>query len=149
MKNLTLFNPSFTDSLFDAFDKGIGNLGVFAPLSNNPMPNVDVRETEKAYVMEIDLPGYTEKDVDLNLKDRTLTISSAKNDEKEEKKQEGGSEYIIRERSSHHFSRRFTLPEDIDTENVEASFKNGVLTIDIPRKKEAQPRQITIKPHNA
>ena len=81
----------------------------------------------------------------VGLKDRVLAISSVKEAEAEEKKTDDGQEYLIRERRSSSFERRFTLPEDIDVEKVEANFKNGVLSITIPRRPEAQPRQIMIK----
>jgi HSP20 family protein len=75
-----------------------------------------------------------------------LSISSIKEAKTEEKKKDSeGVEFLIRERRSSSFARRFTLPEDIDVERVEANFRNGVLTVTIPRRPEAQPRQIQIK----
>jgi HSP20 family protein len=136
MNTLSLFNPAFTPDIFDVFDRNF----------TTATPNVDVRETKEAYVLEMDLPGKSEKDVEISLKDRVLSIGSVQEAEKEEKKKtDDGYEYLIRERRSSNFSRRFTLPEDIDPANVEASFKNGVLMINIPRKAEAQSRQIMIK----
>ena len=144
MNALSIFNPSFSNDVFDAFDRG---LGLFAPVSAAGLaaPRVDVRETGEAYVMDMDLPGLTERDVEINLKDRVLSISSVQEAPREDKKKEEEIEYLIRERRSASFSRRFTLPEDINPEKVEANFKNGVLTITIPRKPESQPRQIQIK----
>jgi len=136
MNTLSLFNPTFTPDVFDFFDREL----------TRTTPNVDVRETETAYIMEMDLPGLTEKDVEINLKDRLLSITSEQEVKKEEeKKDSSGAQYLIRERRSSAFSRRFTLPEDIDAALVEANFANGVLTITIPRKPESQPRQIQIK----
>ncbi len=144
MNALSIFNPSFTNDVFDAFDRG---LGLFAPVTGAALtaPRVDVRETAEAYVMDMDLPGLSEKDVEINLKDRVLSISSVQEAEREDKKKEDEAEYLIRERRSSTFSRRFTLPQDINPEKVEANFKNGVLSITIPRKPESQPRQIAIK----
>lgn len=144
MNALSLFNPTFTSDVFDAFDRG---LGLFAPVSSSTVlaPRVDVRETNQAYLMEIDLPGMTEKDVEISLKDRILTIASLQETKTEDKQKDENTEYLIRERRTSAFTRRFTLPEDINSENVKAEFKNGVLTIDIPRRPETQPRQITIK----
>jgi len=144
MNALSLFNPALASDVFDAFDRGFG---LCTPLASAAItaPRVDVRETPTAYLMDMDLPGLTEKDVEISLKDRVLTISSIKESSNEEKKTEDGVEYLIRERHSSAFERRFTLPEDIDAENVEANFKNGVLSISIQRKAEAQPRQILIK----
>lgn len=144
MNALSLFNPALASDVFDAFDRGFG---LYTPLANAAItaPRVDVRETPTAYLMDMDLPGLSEKEVEISLKDRVLTISSVKEASKEEKKTDEGIEYLIRERHSSAFERRFTLPEDIDAENVEANFKNGVLSISIQRKAEAQPRQILIK----
>jgi len=136
MNTLSLFNPTFTPDVFNFFDREL----------TRTTPNVDVSETDASYVMEMDLPGLSEKDVEINLKDRLLTITSVQDAKKEEeKKDSSGAQYLIRERRSSAFSRRFTLPEDIDAAQVEANFTNGVLTITIPRKPESQPRQIQIK----
>jgi len=133
-----------TLNVFDAFDR---SLGLFSPFTTTTVvaPKVDVRETNQAYIMDIDLPGLTESDVEISLKDRVLSISSMQEAKKEENKKEEEAEYLIRERRSSGFARRFTLPEDIDAEKVDASFRNGVLTITIPRRPETQPRQILIK----
>jgi Molecular chaperone (small heat shock protein) len=136
MNALSLFTPTFNQDVFDMFDRNFGT----------SVPNIDVRETNEAYVMDMDLPGRSEKDVEISLKDRVLTISSLEETKTEEKKNtDDACEYLIRERRSSSFSRRFTLPADIDAGNVEANFKNGVLTITIPRRPEAQARQILIK----
>ena len=136
MNTLSLFNPTFTPDVFNFFDREL----------TRTTPNVDVRETETAYIMEMDLPGLSEKDVEINLKDRLLSITSVKEAKTEdEKKDSTGTQYLIRERQTSTFSRRFTLPEDIDAAQVEANFTNGVLTVNIPRKPESQPRQIQIK----
>jgi HSP20 family protein len=136
MNALSLFNPTFAPDVFDLFERNYGTT----------VPSVDVHETKDAYVMEMDLPGKSEKDVEISLKDRVLSISSIQEAQKDEKKKDAeGREYLIRERRSASFARRFTLPEDIDGANVEATFANGVLTINIPRKPENQARQILIK----
>ncbi len=140
MNALSIFNPTFASDFFDAVDRGYG----YGSAGSTPL--VDVRETDEAYVLDMDLPGYSENDVALSLKDRVLTISSVAQAEKEEKaKDEKKAEYLIRERGESRFVRRFSLPKDIDSEKVEANFKNGVLTVTIPRQPESQPRQILIK----
>ena len=143
MNALSLFNPLFTDSLLDTMQNDTPNFGVFSPLAGSQYPAVDVRESSSAYTMDIDLPGCTEKDVTIHLKDRALTVASVQEETKEEKN--SGEQFLIRERSRRRFVRRFTLPEDIDHEKVEAAFKNGVLTVTIPRREVAPRRQITIK----
>lgn len=145
MKTLSLFNPTFASDVLNRLDQ---DFGLFAPVSASCLtsPRVDVRETSEAYIMDMDLPGLTENDIDLNLQDRLLTVSSVKKAEQEESnKTDEGTTWLIKERHEANFSRRFTLPEDIDQTKVDASFENGVLTINIPRRPETQPRQIEIK----
>ena len=141
MNSLAFFNPRFTSDLFDVIDRNLGDLVPSQASTPVVTPRVDVRETPDAYILDMDLPGFTEKDVEINLKDRVLSISS-KLEEKQEEKKEG--EWLIKERRSSCFSRRFTLPQDIDAEKVTAEFKHGVLSVDIPRKPEPQAKQIAI-----
>ncbi len=141
MNTLSFFNPRFTSDLFDVIDRNLGDLVPSQASTPVVTPRVDVRETPDAYILDMDLPGFTEKDVEINLKDRVLSISS-KLQEKQEEKKEG--DWLIKERRSSCFSRRFTLPQDIDAEKVTAEFKHGVLSVDIPRKPEPQAKQIAI-----
>lgn len=140
MNTLSIFNPAFASDLFDAFDRDF-----YLPAASGFSPKVDVRETAEAYLLDMDLPGRSESDVELSLKDRVLTISSVKEAVKEDTKADSKAEYLIRERRETPFVRRFTLPQDIDSEKVEANFRNGVLSVKVPRKPESQPRQILIK----
>lgn len=147
MNTLSFFNPRFTSDLFDVIDRNFNDYG-YGENGKSAMPRVDVSEKKDSYVLEMELPGYTENDVELDLKNRVLTISSklkdAKKAEKEEKKEAAESVYLIKERRNTTFSRSFTMPEDIDQENVTAAFKNGLLTVIIPRKAEAQTKRIMI-----
>ena len=141
MNSLAFFNPRFTSDLFDVIDRNLGDLVPAQTATSVVTPKVDVRETPAAYILDMDLPGFTEKDVEINLKDRVLSISSKMEEKKEEKKD---GEWLIKERRSSCFSRRFTLPQDIDAEKVTAEFKHGVLSVDIPRKPEPKAKQIAI-----
>ncbi len=141
MNSLAFFNPRFTSDLFDVIDRNLADLVPSQATPQVVSPKVDVRETPDAYILDMDLPGLTEKDVEINLKDRVLSISSKMEEKKEEKKD---GEWLIKERRSSCFSRRFTLPQDIDAEKVTAEFKHGVLSVDIPRKPEPQAKQIAI-----
>lgn len=141
MNSLAFFNPRFTSDLFDVIDRNLSDLVPSQASTPVVTPKVDVRETPASYILDMDLPGFTEKDVEINLKDRVLSISSKMEEKKEEKKE---GEWLIKERRSSCFSRRFTLPQDIDAEKVTAEFKHGVLSVDIPRKPEPQPKQIAI-----
>ena len=137
MNALSLFN-----SLFDDLDYCTPSFVRTASVSN---PKVDVTEKKDAYDLEMELPGMTDKDVDIELKDGVLTIASKKNEEHEkasDKKDE--VQWLIKERRSFEFARRFTLPQDIDEEAVRAEFKNGVLSVKIPRKALPSPKKIAI-----
>ena len=100
------------------------------------MPAVDVRESEDSFTLEAELAGLTEKDIDIDVKDHLLTISS-KNEEKTEEKKNG---YVIKERKSSAFSRSFVLPKNVDVEKIEANMKNGILTLTVPKTEAAKPR---------
>ncbi len=157
----------FLNSLFndmDGFYYGEGR--------NGCAPKTDVMETKSAYTLKMDLPGRTENDVDIQLDRNTLTISSKKTEKIAEKcgsgkeieskekaenkceKNEKSSEdknaeeekprMILYERKMVSFSRSFSLPEDVDYDGISASFKNGVLTVVLPRKKVNEPKRIAI-----
>jgi HSP20 family protein len=104
-------------------------------------PRVDVKDEDGKYVLEADLPGITEKDLDVKVEGNLLTLSSAKSEEKKEKK----NGYIVRERRSEAFSRSFVLPKNVDREKIAASFKNGLLTLNMPKLPEAEPKKIEVK----
>ncbi len=107
------------------------------------MPAVDVTETEGGYEVVAELPGMDEKNIEVKLANHTLTIKGEKRDEKEETKKD----YYMRERSFGSFQRSFTLPEGVDTDKIEASFKKGVLTVTVPKTAEAKKaeKKITVK----
>lgn len=99
-------------------------------------PSVDVREDEKEVIVKAELPGLDEKDVEVTLADDALTIRGEKKGEKEEK----GKDYWHRETSYGSFRRVIPLPEGINTEKADARFKNGVLTVTLPRLEEAKAK---------
>ena len=94
---------------------------------------VDLVEKETAYELSAELPGLDEKDVQLTLKDDVLILSGEKKEQTEEKKHG----YRFSERRFGSFRRSFRLPEDVDQNKIEASFKKGVLTITLPKNPEA------------
>ena len=129
-------------SLFDDFDRLFQNVFSGVPTwEGTNTPVVDVSEEKDRYVLEAELPGMSQKDVDVHVEDNTLTIKSAKQEE-EERNEEG---YLVRERRSRSFSRSFVLPKDVDRDKVEASFRNGLLTLSMPKTAESKARQIKIK----
>jgi HSP20 family protein len=137
-------NPRFTSDIFDVIERNFSNYFDRSP-ARAIVPKVDVRETADAYVLEMDLPGMTEKDVDVSFKDQVLSITAVKKAEtKEDNTEDKGHKYLIREREYSSFSRHFTLPVDIDAEKIGAEFSNGVLAINIPRRPETKSAKIAI-----
>ena len=105
------------------------------------VPAVEVSENDSRYTLTVEVPGVKKDDVHVDLREGMLVIHGEKKSEREEKKER--SRYI--ERSYGSFSRSFSLPADADPDRLEASFKDGVLTINVPRTQESKPRQIAIK----
>lgn len=103
-------------------------------------PAVDVYEDENKVVVKAELPGMTDKDIDANILNNTLTIKGEKKKEEEKKEQS----YYRLERSYGVFQRSITLPSHVASDKVKASFKNGVLEIELPKKEEAKPKQIRV-----
>jgi HSP20 family protein len=100
----------------------------------------DVKEAKDAYVLRADLPGVQENALDLSLNGNLLTISG----KREEEHREESDQYFALERSHGSFTRSFALPDNVDPEAISAELKNGVLTVQIPKKPEAQPRKIAV-----
>jgi HSP20 family protein len=103
-------------------------------------PSLDVAETESEVQVTAELPGLSEKDIDVTLVDDTLTI---KGEKKEEEKEEGKHFHRV-ERRYGSFERCLRLPSPVDTKAVSAKFENGVLTITLPKAEEAKPKKIEI-----
>jgi HSP20 family protein len=96
-------------------------------------PAVDIIEKDKAYEITAEVPGMDEKTIEVKLANGSLTIKGEKQEEKEEKKKD----YYLHERHFGSFERRFTVPEGVDIDKIEASFKKGILTVTLPKKPEA------------
>jgi len=142
------------DRLFEDFDGGMWrspfgrsffDLQPFSQRESTwaAVPAVDVAETEKAYEITAELPGIDEKNVEVKFSDGVLTIKGEKQEEKEEKKKD----YYLSERSYGSFQRAFQVPDGVDTDKIEAAFKNGVLKVTMPKSAEAQKsaKKITVK----
>lgn len=141
--NIIKYRPT-TKSLLDwDMDNLFGNFFNNDPwvLESHHYPAVDVKEEEGQYILETDLPGFTDKDIDVKVEDNLLTISSRRKEEAEK----NNNGYILKERHSCTFSRSFVLPGEVDKEKIEANFKDGVLTLRLSKTPEAKPRQIEIK----
>jgi len=125
------------NSLFDDFFSP-GPTGFF---DTDWAPAVDIEEGEKGYIVRAEMPGMSEKDISVTVENHVLTIQGEKKEEKERKE---GNRLIVSERSYGSFRRSFSLPRSTDPGSIKAEFKNGVLTVNVPRAKTAPDRQITI-----
>jgi len=125
-------NRLFHDSFGEGRDESLATSS-FAPA-------VDVYEDEHNVTLKIEVPGIDEKDIDVRIENRTLTVTGERKFEKEEKEEN----YRRVERQYGSFSRTFTLPTTVDTENVSADYEKGVLKIKLTKKAEAKPKQIKV-----
>lgn len=104
------------------------------------VPRVSLRDDGTAFVLHVDVPGVTEKDVDLTVTGNTVTLRA----ERKLATPEGFSVHRS-ERRGFQFARAFELPVKVNAERVEATLKNGVLTVKLPKAEESQPKQISVK----
>ncbi|GHV87099.1 hypothetical protein AGMMS50255_3950 [Spirochaetia bacterium] len=157
MKTVTLYRPFNIENALKDFDRYLETFFGDSPLAPadrifNHLPAVDVREKEDAYLLEADLPGYDEKSIQVHVDGGTLTIESQQESSEEagqrdaspENTEKGKDLFLIRERRTSSFSRSFKLPENADSNAVSASFKNGILSLEIKKRSEAQKRMIQI-----
>jgi HSP20 family protein len=130
---------------FDNFNSFLGNfLDNSSTLKKSDFePLVNTREGEHAYHVELDLPGMKKEDINVDVKDNVVTISGERKTKKEIEKED----YYRIESSYGKFERSFTLPENVDVENIHAESQDGVLEVIIPKleKVENQPKKIEIK----
>ena len=143
MKGLVTRRPN-SISLFDDFDQFFDNFFRDVPTRNTgavQYPSVDIREEKDKYLLEADLPGFSDKDVNVHVENNVLYIESAKEENREDK----GENYLVKERARCTFKRSFSLPEGVNVDAIKGEFKNGVLTLDVPKSPERQPKKIAVK----
>lgn len=104
------------------------------------IPPVDIVEEKDRILLTAELPGFQEKDIEIQMEGGVLTIRGERKTETEKE----GRLFHRMERSYGQFVRSFTLPNNVDRENIKASFQNGLLQIELPKREEAKPRQIKI-----
>jgi len=110
------------------------------PRTSRPWsPPVDVLETENELVLKADLPDVRPEDIDVQVENQTLSIKG------ERRFEEDGKGYHRIERSYGSFIRSFAVPSAVDTERVSADYRNGVLTVTLPKKEAAKPRQVKVE----
>ena len=105
-----------------------------------PMPAADVYETDAEFVVELEVPGYEEKDLAIELADHTLVVKGELETEKDEKEKS----FRLHERLEKRFERRFTIPVEVDLAKFDADFKKGVLKVKAPKLEQAPIKKIPI-----
>jgi len=120
------------------FDEALANFGSPAAAQAAPVftPRVDVSESDEAYTVRADLPGIEEKDIQISLEEGVLSIQGKLESEQEEERK--GLRYV--ERAKGAFHRAIELPAEIDEENVKASYRQGVLTVTLPKRPAPKPQ---------
>jgi len=108
---------------------------------NKWSPRTDLQETDDHYIIEVDLPGMAKENISINIKDNVLTIEG----ERKEEAKEEGSGYLRSERTFGTFKRSFSLPAAIVEGKIKASFKNGVLTVNVPKAEKSKKKNVTIE----
>jgi HSP20 family protein len=125
---------------FDVIDRRMRRMLEDFGVAPAQLPAADLYETEKELVVELDVPGYDEKELALEVSDHTLTVTGERLEEKEEKEKT----FHLHERLEKHFQRSFTLPVDADVDAMKATFETGVLKVHVPKLEAAKPRKIEI-----
>ena len=126
------------DNMMAGFFRPVGDM---APATNGGWtPAADIRETKEAYLVEAELPGLTKEDVNVTFENGVLTLSGERKLESETEE----DNYRRIERRYGSFTRSFSLPREVDAEGVNATFKEGLLTVTVPKVEQAKPRSIAI-----
>ena len=139
MANITRYTPF--DDLFGELAKGFFVKPLAFPAETELKLKVDVKEDEKAYTIHAEIPGVKKEDLQIDVDGDQVSIRGEVKREKEEKK---GEKVIYSERSYGMVSRSFSLPSDVDAQGAKADYKDGVLTLTLPKKAGAATKRIAI-----
>lgn len=137
MKNLVPFGRDFMNADRSFFEDAFNYLNSYTSDFR-----VDIQDKEDHYLLEADLPGLAKEDIQLDYSNNTLSIGASKETGKDEKDEEGN--FIRRERSTHSFRRQFYL-DDVNESAITASFENGVLSVNLPKKEKELPQSKRIE----
>jgi HSP20 family protein len=140
---------------FDRYMESFFGDSLLAPASKTPrLPAMDIQEYEEAYSVEIELPGFDEKNIEVHVNGKEITVESRQEETLAEKSAENDTEekvearkerFLLKERKQSHFRRTFSLPENADYESISAKFKNGILSLEVRKLPEAKKRMIQIE----
>jgi HSP20 family protein len=126
---------------FDVVDRRMRRLLEDFGVAPAQLPAADMYETEKELIVELEVPGFDEKELSLEASDHMLTIKGERIEEKEEKEKT----FFLHERLEKHFERSFTMPIEADLDRVAATFRAGVLEVHVPKIEPAKARKIEIE----
>jgi len=148
MNAVTRWTPTSRHPVERAFDRLFNQFFTPGPLSEREedvsetswSPAVDVKESDEGLTVFVELPGVEKKDIDISLEDNVLTVTGKRVFSRDEKKES----YHRIERAYGKFYRSFRLPTNVQGDKVAANYKDGVLSLEIPKAEEARPRQIKI-----
>lgn len=139
MANITRYNP-FED-FFNDFGKGFFVRPLAFPAETELKMKIDVKEDAKSYTVQADIPGVKKEDIQVDIDGDTVSVRAEAKREKEEKKDE---KVVYSERSYGMVSRSFSLPTEVDEKAAQAEYKDGVLTLVLPKKTNGGGRRISI-----
>jgi HSP20 family protein len=126
----------------DSMDRGMRRIFDDFALTPGLLPAADVYETKDEFVVELELPGFEQKELAIEVTDHTLVVKGERTEASEDEKDR---QFRLRERLEQAFERRFYLPSDSDTEHVKAKFSKGVLEVHTPKLPISKPHTIEIK----
>lgn len=121
------------------FGDMLPELGVATESNRAPLANIS--ETEKAYELAFELPGLAETDIQVSVQEQTLTVTAERKDDREQ----NGRKWHRVEHRYGRFVRAISLPKDASGDNIDAVYKNGVLTVTVPKAPEARPTRIQVR----
>lgn len=133
-------------SLHDAMDRLFEDSFITPARTGGGMPKINIKDKGNSVVVEAELPGIAEEDINIEILDNIMTISGEKKEEKVDDNKEKG--YYYKESHSGSFSRSFNLPSDVVADQADADMKNGILTITVPKVAPKKARKIEIKKKN-
>jgi HSP20 family protein len=137
-ESLNRIHSRFNELFNDGFDRSSAK-----PASTTWYPVVDILESKDSYVIRAELPGMKKEDFNLEVKDGTLTLTGERKSEKTTE----GVDYRHVERVNGKFVRSFSLPKTVKHDAIQASYRDGVLEISVPKMEEVKPRQIEVTVH--
>lgn len=138
-----LMRRDFSDLMTDLFRSGWNDSD-----NNDNAYGVDIREDADHWYVEADMPGFRKQDIDISLENGTLSITAERRESERKEQPVGtdrnGGNYLLRERRYERFQRSFTLPSNIDPENIQAKLDQGCLTITLKKSEKSRAKRVTI-----